>query len=120
MKWSKMECNGNTDNRRDLGGIKYAYACETSLYVDDGFEWDNDVTLADRIGVIERWKLSSSKYSGGSVYNAWVCYGKEYVDLGWFDFDPSCCSGDMNHCSSLKDLKAFVEDQHQLLNKGGG
>ena len=117
MKWSKMECNGNTNNRRDLGGLKYAYACETSLYVDDGFEWDNDVTLADRIGFIERWKLSSSRYSGGSVYKAWVEYGVEYVDLGWYDFDQSCGDGQMNAFSSLKELKKFVEDQHQLLNK---
>ena len=114
MKWSKMEEWGNTDNRRDLGGYKFAYACETSLYVDDGFEWDNDVTLADRIGIIERWR---SVGGGGSVYWAWVCYGGEFVDLGWFDFDPSCGDGQMNHCSSLKDLKAFVEDQHKLLNK---
>lgn len=110
MKWSKMECNGNTNSRRDVGGLKYAYACETSLYVDD-----------ERIGVIERWGLSSSKYSGGSVYNAWVCYGKEYekeyVDLGWYDFDPSVADGQMNAFSSLGELKKFVEDQYQLLNK---
>ena len=110
MKWSKMEEWGNTDNRHDLGGIKYAYACETSLFVDDG----KHLALANRIGFIERWGICGG---GGSVYCAVVKYGEELVDLGWFDFDPSVADGQMNHCSSLKELKAFVEQQHELLNK---
>ena len=108
MKWSKMGCD-SYKNRNTVGGVLYEYACETSLYENDDFKWDSD-----RLGFICRWK---SLGGGGSVYHAWVKYGGELVDLGWFDFDPSCGDGQMNHCSSLKELKAFVEDQHKLLNK---
>lgn len=107
MKWSKMECNGNRDNRRDLGGYTYTYACETALYGSKEYAWDTP-----KLGKIERWKTC-----GGSIYNAWVVYHGEWVDLGWFDFDPSVLDEKMNFLSSLKELKGFVVQQHTLANK---
>lgn len=120
MEWSKMEEHDSVGNKRNLGGITYVYVCETILYGKS--KGTSPILYEDRMGFIERWKPTNSKYFSGSVYNAWVCYGEDdceagWVDLGWFDFDPSCGDGRMNHCSSLKDLKAFVEQQHELLNK---
>lgn len=117
MKWSKMTNNGSYISRKIIGGITYTYAKETSLYQDDILpkHWNSN-----RLGFIERWRCTESWMDHHSVYNAWVCYGeKDWVDLGWYDFDPSVADEQMNAFSSLKELKKFVKDQHQLLNEGG-
>jgi hypothetical protein len=118
MKWSNMSVDTGLANTREIGGLTYRYACETNLYENDDYRWDDE-----RLGFIERWKTNGKWSGGGSVYNAWVCYGGDdceasWVDLGWFDFDPNVLDEKIIICYwDLEELKTFVEQQLELLNK---